>query len=305
MIENVIETPDGHQIQVFIWPNADAKAWVHIFHGMAEHAKRYQSFAEQLVAAGYAVVAHNHRGHGDGSCTVLGSYGYNTDDGWSMILQDIDKVRQQVCSDDRPYYIFAHSMGSFIAQDYLANKETTINGLILSGSNYQSPWLAKLGSLAAKLEGFRVGAHNSSPLLQFLSFGSFNQAFKPNRTPFDWLSRDQKQVDRYIADPLCGFACSTRFWQGFLQALNRLFKEGTLSRIQQDLPIFIMGGDQDPVGRQGKGLEKLHAAYKALGQRNLSLKLYENGRHEMLNETNREEVTSDILDWLALQSEAN
>lgn len=299
MIEEIIDSKDGYQLQVFVWSNDKAKAWVHINHGMAEHAKRYQVLAEQLVAAGYAVVAHNHRGHGTSSSATLGSFGQGHD--WSKVLNDLDIVRDKICNDGRAYYLFGHSMGSFIAQSYLSTSERHIDGLILSGSNLQPVGLAKLGRLVARVERLRLGQNKPSKLLQFLSFGSFNQSFKPNRTEYDWLSRLDGEVDKYISDPLCGFACSTGLWFEFLNALINLYQKGNLQNIQANLPIFILGGDKDPVGLMGKGLPKLAKAYQDAGQAQVKLTLYPDGRHEMLNELNRDVVSGDIIAWLNLQ----
>ncbi len=299
MIESVTTTKDGHQIQVYTWPNDQAKAWVHINHGMAEHAKRYHHFAEQLVMAGYAVVAHNHRGHGESDTTQLGSYA--AESGWEKVLTDIEAVRDDICTDHLPYYLFGHSMGSFIVQSYLINSSRKVDGLVLSGSNLQPVLLSKAGKFVAKIERKRLGRDQSSRLLQFLSFGTFNQTFKPNRTEYDWLSRDNQQVDQYISDPLCGFSCSTGLWHDFLSALADLFSKGALDKIQKNLPIFILGGSQDPVGMMGKGLPKLAEAYKKTGQQQVSLKLYDQGRHEMLNENNKANVIKDIINWFDQQ----
>ncbi len=300
MNEEMIKSNDGHIIQTYIWPNSQAKAWVHIFHGMAEHAKRYDEFAKYLLKAGFAVVAHNHRGHGNSTTTEQGVYA--SENGWTKVLEDINVIRNNVCNDGRPYYIFAHSMGSFIAQSYLTTQPKNIDGLILSGSNFQSPALAMAGRMIAKIESLRLGKKKSSKLLQLLSFGTFNQAFKPNRTEYDWLSREQSQVDKYIEDPLCGFTCSTGLWHDFLNALIKLFRKNNLATIQSNLPIYIFGGSQDPVGLHGKGLIKLKKAYENSGQNEVTLKLYENARHEMLNESNKEDVIRDAINWLESQA---
>jgi len=300
MIEQIIKAPDGHEIQTYVWPNENAKAWIHIFHGMAEHAKRYDLLAQELVAQGYAVVAHNHRGHGTSSTTILGQFAHNN--GWQKVLDDLETVRTVICDEPHQkalsYYILGHSMGSFIAQSYLTGNARHIDGVILSASNLQNVFMSQAGKQVANIEAFRLGADKNSKLLQFLSFGSFNNHFKPSRTEFDWLSRDQKEVDKYIADSLCGFACSVSLWQDFLHALAKLFKTGSLNKVQANLPILIMGGDQDPVGLMGKGLPKLANHYQTSGQKNVTLKLYPGARHELLNETNRSEVMSDTLNWL-------
>ena len=296
VIEQEITAKDGHKIQVYLWQNEHAKAWVHINHGMAEHALRYNDFALQLLESGYAVVAHNHRGHGTSETTKLGCF--NEKDSWQNILTDLECVRDAICSNELPYYLFGHSMGSFIVQSFLSGKHRNVDALILSASNLQASALSQAGRFVAKIEKMRLGKDNSSPLLQKLSFGSFNKAFKPNRTEYDWLSRDPSQVDKYIADPLCGFDCSTGFWQLFLTSLVDLFSDDSLKKIQDSLPILMLGGTKDPVGMMGKGLPKLAEAYKKAGQTNVTLKLYESGRHEMLNETNHKQVSSDIIEWL-------
>ena len=300
MIEQVVETADGYKLQVYVWPNEQAKAWVHINHGMAEHALRYKDFATQLVAEGYAVVAHNHRGHGNSETTQLGCFAQQN--GWGKVLSDLDVVRDSVCSTALPFYLFGHSMGSFVVQSYLSATTRKIDGLILSASNRQPVLLSLIGKFIAKIEQIRVGKQKSSALLQFLSFGSFNQAFKPNRTAFDWLTRDNDQVDKYLADPLCGFPCSTGLWYEFISELVNLVKPETLKRIQKDLPILMVGGSQDPVGMMGKGLPKLARLYKSIGQEKVTLKIYQDARHEILNETNNEQVYLDIINWLNDQS---
>jgi alpha-beta hydrolase superfamily lysophospholipase len=194
-----------------------------------------------------------------------------------------------------------HSMGSFIVQSYLAQTDRKIDGLILSGSNYQNTLLVKAGKVVAKLEALRVGKDKPSKLLQFLSFGAFNLPFKPNRTDFDWLSKDNAEVDKYINDELCGFDVTVSLWLDMFDGLIDLYNKAAFDRIQKDLPIFIFGGDKDPVGEKGKGLPKLKQAYESVGQTNIHYKLYADGRHEMLNEQNRDEVMAEIRDWLNKQ----
>lgn len=297
MQQVIISAPDGHNIEAYSWTVENPTAWIHILHGMSEHVLRYDEFAKQLNHAGFNVLAHNHRGHGTSTTTTLGSYA--PEHGWDKVLNDIDLVRNEICQSKLPYIIFAHSMGSFIAQSYLVRQPQGIHALILSGSNFQAPWLSKAGLAVASLEKLRIGENHTSKLMQFLSFGSFNNAFKPNRTEYDWLSRDEKQVDQYIQDPLCGFACQIGLWQDLLKAMAELYTQKSLQRIQKNLPIFILGGDKDPVGQMGKGLVTLKKTYEQLGQKDIQLKLYKDGRHEMLNEINRQEVYQDVITWVS------
>jgi len=294
-----LTSPDQHHIQAYVWQATQPKAWVHINHGMAEHALRYERLAMELVSQGYSVVAHNHRGHGSSDTTILGLYA--TENGWNKVLDDITVVREAMCDSDLPYFLMGHSMGSFIVQSYLLNHDIHIDGLILSGSNYQGTGLIKAGALVAKLESMRLGKTHVSRLIQFLSFGAFNKPFKPHRTDFEWLSRDPKEVDKYVADPLCGFDCSISLWQDMFAGLVQLFSKGALHGVQEHLPMFIFGGDKDPVGQNGKGLPALKKAYEAVGQKHIDFKLYKDGRHEMLNETNRDEVMGDICNWVNTQ----
>lgn len=296
MKELALNAPDGHKIQTYVWPLEGAKAWIHINHGMSEHAARYDRLAQELNNAGYSVVAQNHRGHGSSPTTILGQYAETN--GWQKVLDDIDTVRDECCDPAVPYILMGHSMGSFIVQSYLAQTERKIDGLILSGSNYQNTLLVKAGKVVAKLEAMRVGKNKPSKLLQFLSFGAFNLPFKPNRTNFDWLSKDDSEVDKYVNDELCGFDVTVSLWLDMFDGLIDLYNKTAFDRIQKNLPMFIFGGDKDPVGEKGKGLPKLKKAYENAGQNNIHFKLYENGRHEMLNESNRDEVTSEIKNWL-------
>ena len=151
----------------------------------------------------------------------------------------------------------------------------------------------------ARLERWRRGRRASSPTLQSLSFGAYNNAFKPARTDFDWLSKDPAEVDKYVNDPLCGFAVTTQTWVELLDALAEMHSPGRLSQIPKSLPIYVFAGDKDPVGHQGRGVRKLVDLFKAAGIGRVDLKLYPNGRHEMLNEINREEVVQDLQTWLA------
>jgi len=293
-----VTTQDGRNIKVSAWTSPQAKAYLHICHGMAEHIDRYKEFAHAMVAQGFNVFSHNHRGHGDNE--ILGHYANQA--GWEKTIQDIKDVQNQLVEDRAlPLFLFAHSMGSFIAQGFALRHGQDLAGLILSGTNYQNPAMFYAGRVVAKIENFRLGLSTPSQTMDKLSFASFNSHFKPNRTASDWLSRDQEQVDRYINDPLCGFACSSETWQQLLSGLIEISKRKNLKRIPSELPIYIFGGDEDPVGRMGKGIPALAKKLRQTGHDNVTTKLYKGGRHEMLNETCKEEVYTDISNWITQQ----
>lgn len=189
-------------------------------------------------------------------------------------------------------------MGSYIAQAYLLHHSASLHGAILSGSNFQPVALYRAARLIARAERLRQGLRGRSALIEFLSFGSFNKAFKPNRTAFDWLSRDPDEVDKYVNDPLCGFRCTNQLWIDPLGGLQQISKASNLKQIDPGLPILVMGGECDPVS-EGKRLTSLANALRDAGCQNLHVNIYPQARHELFNETNRDAVTADVLAWMA------
>lgn len=293
-----ITAKDGRRIQVHSWTHANPKAYIHLCHGMAEHIKRYEEFAQFLYQQGFSVICHNHRGHGENE--ILGHYA--NEDGWSKTIEDMIDVQEQTIKDkERPLFLFAHSMGSFIAQGYAIRYGKRLAGLILSGTNYQHPFMYHAGRMVAKLENWRLAEGSPSLVMDKLSFASFNNHFKPNRTNFDWLSRDPEQVDKYINDPLCGFPCSAETWGQLLTGLIEISQKDKLNKIPHSLPIYLFGGKKDPVGRMGKGIPALEQKLRQTGHDNVCHKLYKEGRHEMLNETCKYDVYQDVAKWIDLQ----
>jgi alpha-beta hydrolase superfamily lysophospholipase len=288
-------------------PSVQPKAWVHIMHGMAEHSARYQHLAEFLNQQGYRVSADDHRGHGKTGDTSDSLFHLADNNGWNQMLDDQWQLIEHIAEQSElPLIILGHSMGSFMATHFCqiyADKfqdrfGKRLKGLVLSGSNYAPPWTCRMAASIARLERLRLGKRSVSTLLETLSFGAFNNAFKPNRTAKDWISSHQEAVDTYLADPYCGGAISTQSWYDFLKGLETLSRPKAMATISSDLPIYLFSGELDPVGGQGKGVEKLVAVLRDAGVKNIACKLYKEGRHEMLNEVNRQEVYGDLLDWL-------
>lgn len=290
---------DHCSLYVYQWlPQGPPKAVVLLAHGMAEHAARYARLGEALSTAGYALYAHDQRGHG--RTAEHGTLGlYAKSNGWCKVVDDLGLLSQHIGQHHpgTPLFLFGHSMGSYIAQGYLLHHSASLQGAILSGSNFHPPGLYRSASLIARLERWRQGATGRSALIEWMSFGSFNKAFKPVRTAFDWLSRDPHEVDKYASDPLCGFRCTNQLWLDLLAGLQQISKPANLAQVDPNLPLLIIGGECDPVSA-GKRLKDLCDAFRRAGNQHVQLKLYAQARHELLNETNREEVTSDVIAWL-------
>ncbi|UQY33919.1 lysophospholipase [Pseudomonas fulva] len=294
-----LDGSDGVALFVNHWhAQGEPRAVVMLAHGMAEHSGRYARLGAALVAAGFELYALDHRGHGQ--TAQHGLLGHFADaNGWDHVVGDLSTLNHHIRHQrpQAPVILLGHSMGSFIATAYLMHHSSSVQGAILSGSNHGKLGTYRAAALVARFERWRQGATGRSALLHWLSFGSFNQAFAPARTPFDWLSRDNGEVDRYIADPLCGFRCTNGLWLDLLDGLQRITPRASLKQIAPQLPILIIGGDHDPLS-QGHGLQRLADALRRAGHSRTSLKRYSQARHELLNETNRDEVTRDLIDWL-------
>ncbi|MCA9610064.1 MAG: alpha/beta hydrolase, partial [Myxococcales bacterium] len=222
------------------------------------------------------------------------------EDGWRKVRADLQQVRAagRERAPDGPVVLLGHSMGSFIALSEQIHEGGNVDRLVLSGSNVGGGPLVSAGLVAAKAERLRQGKRGKSKVLAFLSFGSFNKGFE-GRTEFDWLSRDEAEVDKYVADPWCGFDCTNQLWVDLLEALADNGRAERLRRIPSDLPVYILSGDRDPVSQGGKGVRALEKQLRAVGIRDLTTQLYRDARHELFNETNRDEVLADLTEWLA------
>jgi len=293
---------DGVAIHTYHWrPDFEVgRGIVHIIHGLSEHAGRYERLAEELTAEGYQVFAHDQRGHGR-TARSDAAFGFVADsNGWQSLVDDTI----QLCEAERrlfpqlPLYLFGHSMGTYVAQQILYQAPNLPDAVILSGPNGDVGLLTRLGRLIARVERLRQGRHGRSDLINALSFGAFNREFSPNRTSYDWLSRDETAVDHYIADPFCGFLATNQFWVDLLDAIIEIARPANREKIRRELPIYIFSGRNDPVNKQGRGAEHLAETYRGMGIRNVSYRVYAKARHETLNELNRDEVIGHIIEWL-------
>ncbi|MEZ4295331.1 MAG: alpha/beta hydrolase [Polyangiaceae bacterium] len=294
---------DGTELFVYRWEPDDPASVVavaHIVHGMAEHAGRYARLAESLTAAGFLVHAHDHRGHG--KTARDGELGHFADEnGWARVIGDLRRLlrREMDETPGKPLVVIGHSMGSFMVQQLMYEVPDWLAAVVLSASNGKPTPIASAGRLVARAERRRLGPRATSAVIHSLAFGAFNKAFKPNRTEADWLSRDEAEVDKYVADPHCGFECTTTTWIEMLDALAELARPRNQERIRKDLPVYVIAGSEDPVSEKTKGLTQLLRAYGKAGLTDVTHHFYPGARHEIFNEINREEVVHELLVWLS------
>jgi alpha-beta hydrolase superfamily lysophospholipase len=295
-----VTASDGTALHTHRWlPEGAPKAVVQVAHGMAEHSARYARLAEALTASGYAVYANDHRGHG-GTANEA-DHGYFADhDGWDTVVADLRAVTDFAREEHPglPVFLLGHSMGSFLARAYVIEDSRELSGIVLSGTAGDPGLLGKVGGAVAHTEARLRGRRHVSTLLDKLTFGQYNAAFKPNRTDFDWLSRDDAEVDLYVADPLCGKTFTSGFFADLLGGLAGINDRRQVARVRRDLPILLVAGAADPVGANGKGVQAVAAQYESVGVADVTCTVYPQARHEIFNETNRDEVTADLVEWL-------
>lgn len=287
---------DGvHRVHAVLWlpETGEPKAVVQITHGICEYALRYEPFALYLTEQGYAVTGSDHLGHG---LTAAGpeEYGFFTD--WFTLTKDLYSLRKEIGLryPELPYFLLGHSMGSFQARTYLINYPGTVDGCILSGTGQEGALTVALGKFLTSLGD----PHKVNKLFLSISLGAYNKAFAPNRTSADWISRDEAVVDKYLADPLCNFPTRAGMNHAMMTGLQYIARKENLAKMDKKTPVGLFSGDADPVGAMGKGVKKVYGFFRDAGCEDVTMKLYPGARHEILNETNRQEVYSDMLAWL-------
>lgn len=281
-------------------PDGKPRAVVQIAHGIAEHIDRYRPFMKFLADNGFVAAGNDHLGHGK-SIRVPEEQGFFAEkDGWWRVVDDMDKLHDIMSKEypELPYVLFGHSMGSFLTRTYLIKHPDKYDGVILSGTGHQSPALVLGGNAAASVMAKLNGAMGDGAKLDSLAFGSYLSKIENPRTKFDWLSRDTEQVDKYIADPLCGFIGKIGLYRDMMQGIKFITDKKNIAQMNNEKPVYFMSGDGDPVGDYGKGVERAYKAFCDAGLHDVFMRLYPGGRHEMLNETNKEQVYQDILNWL-------
>ena len=281
-------------------PDAEPRAIVQIIHGIAEYIDRYDEFMSFLADNGIIAVGTDHLGHGKSieSEEQTGFFAY--DNGWDYVVRDEEVLRLAMHENypELPIIVFGHSMGSFMARTLLIRYPDAFNAAIISGTGNQGAALVNGGLFMGNLVTGRKGAHHYSKFLNNLAFGSYNKIYDNPKTEYDWLSRDEANVQKYIDDPLCGFIPSCSLFRDMMTGVKFITNKKNLTAMNKDMPVYFMSGDMDPVGECGKGVQKAYNNFLEAGMKDVSIKLYPGGRHEMLNEINKDEVYTDILAWL-------
>ena len=293
---------DGLEISALcIMPEekTEYRAVVQLVHGMSEHKERYIPFMEYLAEKGYITVIHDHRGHGK-SVKNPDDLGYMYGGGAEAMLQDIGTVNKEIHRHfpDLPVILFGHSMGSFMARRYLMTYGEELTGAIICGTGYTPGAVLTAGKLCAGVISKVKGERHRSKFLQKLAFDSYNKRIADKRTANDWLTKNTEMVDAYNRDKYCTFLFTVNGYQTLFDVLGFIQKKENIEKIPKNLPVYMIAGEEDPVGNYGKGVEKVFEEYRKCGIRDLELKLYEDDRHEILNELDRENVYLDVKNWI-------
>lgn len=298
--EKIASTDSKNDLNVIIWETEKEPIGVlQIVHGMAEYIDRYDNFAKYMTEQGFNVIGHDHLGHGH-SVSDERDYGFFAEEnGDKIIIEDMHSITQYAREkwEELPNFILGHSMGSFCLRQYLTKYSNDVFGAIIMGTGWIPSAAALLGKTIATNTCKSKGSHTVNPLLIKLTLEPYNKPFAPARTNCDWLSRDEKQVDLYVNDKLCGFDFTAGAYKDFFTILEKIAKNRQLIGMRKSLPILITSGSVDPVGGK-KACEKLNAQYKRCGIDDVTLKLWENDRHEILNELDKSDVYQYIYNWL-------
>lgn len=300
-VESTLNSKSGAQLQLYSrMPERHVRAAVQINHGMAEHGARYARFANALSEKGFAVFVHDHRGHGRTTAADAPMGVFGDDRGFEKVLEDVMAVNRHIRArdPDTPVICFGHSMGSIIALNFALRHPEKVDALACWNAGVETGALPRLSKIILGTAALVKGRDTPSVLARKLTFETWNKTLKPNRTDFDWLSRDEAEVDRYIADPKCGFDVSNGLWLDLLEGVFFAGNDANLKTLHKALPVHIQGGAMDPCSNKGQDMVNLAQRLSRAGLSDVACEILPETRHESLNEVNRAETTTSFLDWL-------
>ena len=281
-------------------PEGEIKGVVQIAHGIAEHINRYEAFMQFLAENGFVAVGNDHLGHGKSAADESEKGIFAMENGWRYVLMDMLKLHDMMKNEypDAKYIMFGHSMGSFLTRNYIIDYPDKYDLAVLSGTGHQNPMLIIGGCLMADALSSAKGADSDGQQLNDIAFGAYCAKIENPRTPFDWLSVNEENIDKYIEDPMCGFVAKTGLYRDMMHGIKYITSKKNIAKMDVNKPVYFMSGDADPVGDYGAGVEKAYKAFCNAGVKDVMMRLYPGGRHEMLNEDNKQQVYDDILNWI-------
>lgn len=281
-------------------PDTKIKMILQIAHGVTEHILRYEELANYLTSKGILVVGNDHLGHGTSIIPNSKPMYFGPIGSWNNVVKDIEKCREIISDEYKkiPYCLLGFSLGSYAVRTYLINYPNKVDASILIGTG-KTPLIAiKLAKLLTNMEAKKYGEENSTPTIRNLTFGTYNKKFAPNRTEYDWLCSNEKSIDEYIKDPLRGGCMSSGLFREMLDGMAYTGKLKNIKNSNKNIPILLLSGSMDPVGDLGKGVTKAYQQLKKVGIKDVTLKLYPNLRHDILNEKCYQDIYNDIYNWL-------
>ncbi len=301
---SVLKSPTGALLRLnAMAPSGSPRAIIQINHGMAEHSARYARFARFLASRGYATFAHDHRGHGHTTAPEAPLGVFARKDGMAKVLEDVSAVLAHARGryPSVPVVMFGHSMGTIIALNHAHEFPGMSDAVALWNTSFDTPFLLGVMITILKAERMLKGSDVPSAIANKATFEAWNKEFAPNRTAFDWLSRDTAEVDAYVADPLCGFPVSIGMWLDVLGSIRKSADPVRIARLPKALPVSIVAGGMDPSSLKGEAMLRLAARLKAAGMADVTAKVWPQTRHEGLNEINREDIMKDFVQWLDMR----
>lgn len=285
-------------------PEGEPKGVVQIIHGMCEYAERYAPFAEYLASNGYIVCAEDHAGHGKSASTSEDLGWFNEKHDLDIVIADIRKLTEMIKSETTglPYFVMGHSMGSFFCRKYISLYGDELSGAIIMGTGFKGKALMNTALTMTRLNAAFKGWRNRSNFIKSLAFGSYNKKFKAENNPLSWLSVDTENTTLYKANNFCNFDFTDNGYYILFSAIKSACSGKTVKAVPKNLPVYFVAGSEDPVGDYGKGVIKAYAKFKKAGVKNVDITLYDDARHEILNDFCKDKVRADLLAFITKNS---